>query len=80
MSVWNVECVRIDGEVMAAVKIQDDWNGNITLHVRKIHLDGNFYYANVQGQRVDVTYARDLLIGYEDNCKMALDWYRKTKF
>lgn len=79
MGVWNVECVRIDGEIMAAVKMQDDWTGNITLHVRKIHLDGNTYYANVAGQRVNVTGDRYQMIDHENLCKTALEWYHKTK-
>lgn len=80
MGVWTKECVRIDNEIMAAIRYQDDWSGRITLHVRKIHLDGNTYYCRVDGLRVDVTDAREKLIQYEDNCKNALEWYRQTKF
>lgn len=80
MGVWSVECVRIDGEVMAAVKMQDDWTGNIKLHVRKIYLDGDTYYTNVRNERVVMTEARRKLLEYEDRCKTALEWYRQTKF
>lgn len=80
MRVWNIEAVRIDGQIMAAVKIQDEWTGNITLHVRKIYLDGNTYYTNVCKERVIMTEARRELLEYEDRCKTALEWYRTTKF
>lgn len=80
MGVWNVECVKIDGEIMAAVKMQDDWTGHTTLHLRKLHLDGNQYYVNVQKVRINVTDCRDRLIDYEGRCRTALDWYNKTKF
>ncbi len=80
MGVWHCECVRIDGQLMVAVKMQDDWTGRITLHLRRIHLDGDTYYTNVQGNRINVTEARDRLIKYEDSCKTALEWYRQTKF
>lgn len=80
MGVWTRECVRIDGEVMAAVKMQDDWTGNITLHVRKIFLNGNTYYCNVQKQKINVTDAREQLLRWEDENKRAREWYNKTKF
>lgn len=80
MGVWYCECVRIDGQIMAAVKMQDDWTGAITLHLRKIYLDGNTYYTNVQRNRINVTAARERLIEQEGRIKDALDWYHKTKF
>lgn len=80
MGLWNVECVRIDGQIMAAVKMQDDYTGNITLHVRKIYLDGNTYYTNVCKNRIVMTDARARLIEYEGRCRDALEWYNKTKF
>lgn len=80
MGVWYCECVRIDGQIMAAVKMQDDWTGSITLHLRKIYLDGNTYYTNVQRNRINVTAARERLIEQEGRVRDALEWYHKTKF
>lgn len=80
MGVWYCECVRIDGQIMAAVKMQDDWTGSITLHLRKIYLDGNTYYTNVQRNRINVTSARERLIEHEGRVRDALEWYHKTKF
>ncbi len=80
MGVWYCECVRIDGQIMAAVKMQDDWTGSITLHLRKIYLDGHTYYTNVQRTRINVTAARERLIEQEGRIRDALEWYHKTKF
>lgn len=80
MSVWGAEVVRIDGQLMAAVKIQDDWTGSISLHLRKMYLDGNTYYCNVLKNRVNMTGKRAAYLQYEDRCKDALEWYAKTRF
>lgn len=80
MGVWYKECVRIDGQVMAAVKIQDEWTGQIKLHVREVRLHGNRYYCNVLKEVVDMTEAHAQLMELESRQKKADEWYAKTKF
>ena len=79
MSVYDVEAVRINGDIMAAVRIQDDWSGNIKLNVRRIFPDGNDYYCRCDGQRVKVTEQRRRLLDYEDKVKSAFEWERQTR-
>lgn len=40
MSIWHKEVVRIDGELMAYVGVQDDYYGTIRYGLRNIHLTG----------------------------------------
>lgn len=77
MSVWQCECVRVDGELMAAVRIQDDWTGNVRTTLRKIHLDPKtgHYWFSAEGQHVNVTELRE-----EEKIKEVLKWYKQTKW
>ena len=81
MSVWHCELVRVDGELMAAVRIQDDWTGIIRTNLRKIHLDPktNHYWFSSEGQRVNVTEMREKFLREEDHIKEALKWYKDTR-
>ena len=80
MSIYGVECVRLNGDIMAYVRVQNDLSGSIRGGLRDIHLDGNGYYCRVDGMRVNVTKQRQQLLDYENKCKTAIDWYNKTKF
>lgn len=80
MSIWHKEILRVDGDLKAYIEVQDDYTGNIRGGLRDIHLEGNNYYVRADGNRVDVTEARDNFLRYEDKVKSALDWYNKTKF
>lgn len=82
MSVWHCECVRVDGELMAAVRIQDDWTGNVRTTLRKIHLDPktDHYWFSSEGQHVDATELRERFLREEDKIKEALKWYKQTNW
>lgn len=80
MSIWHKEVVRIDGDLKAYVEVQDDYSGSIRGGLRDIHLEGNNYYVRADGNKVDVTEARNNFLAYESKVKSALDWYNKTKF
>ena len=72
----NIECVRIFGDVMAAIQIQDEWTGNYKIFVRKIYSDGNRYYCNADRKRVDVTEARNQFLRIEEMQRTGLKWYK----
>lgn len=55
MGVYDVELTRLDGEIKAYVKIQNDYTGAIIGQLRKIYLDGNEYYIRADGRRVNVS-------------------------
>lgn len=51
MSIWDTEIVRVDGELKAYVKVQNEIKGGITGCLRNIHLDGNRYYCRADGRK-----------------------------
>lgn len=55
MGVYDVELTRLDGEIKAYVKIQNDYTGAIIGQLRKIYLDGDEYYIRADGRRVNVS-------------------------
>ena len=80
MSVYSIECTRLNGDIMAYVRVQNDWTGAILGQVKKIFLDGDNYYCHADGNRVIVNEQRQRFLDYESRVRTALDWYNKTKF
>lgn len=74
MGIWHKECVRCDGDIMAFIKVQDDYTGNIRPRLCTMHLDGNTYWAKADGQRINMTEERNRLLRYEDKVKSALEF------
>ena len=81
MSVWHSELVRVDGELMVSVRIQDDWTGIIRTNLRLLHLDPktNHYWFSSEGQHIDATEMRERFLREEDHIKEALKWYKDTR-
>ena len=80
MSVWNLEVVKIDGEHYAAIKVQDDWTGNITMNFRKVRYREGKYYIKVDGRMENITEIVQRNNRYEDSVKEALEWTKQTKW
>lgn len=80
MSIWHKEVVKVNGRLMAYVETQNEYTGATKGGLREIHVDDNRYFCRADGQRVDVTEDRERCIDYENRCKIALDWYSRTKF
>lgn len=74
------ECVRLNGDIMCFVRIQNEWTGEVRNRLCPIHLDGNTYWIKADSQRVKVNRFRDDFIRKEDHIKEALEWYRKTRY
>lgn len=80
MSIWHKEVVRVKGDLMAYVEIQNDWTGDIRGGLRELHIDGDRYYVRADGNRVDVTDDRQKMLDYEDKVKRALKIMRDNNF
>lgn len=80
MSIYNYELVRLNGDIKAYVRIQNDWSGQITEGIRNIFLKDNNYYFHADGTTVNVNTRREDFLRREDQIRTALDWYQKTKF
>lgn len=79
MSIWDKEIVRVDGELKVYVKIQNDVTGNIAGTLRNIHIDGNCYYCRADGNRVDVTAARERFLQNENYIKSAVEYCKQQR-
>lgn len=82
MSVWSQEIVRIDGDLMVAARIQDDWTGTIRTTLRQMHMDektGRYWYS-AEGARIDITTKREDFLRREDQIEAALKWFKETKW
>lgn len=77
MSIWHKEVVRIDGELMAYVGVQDDYYGTIRYGLRNIHLTGDTYWCEADHAHVVLNNEREKLLKYEDLCKSAIEFYKK---
>lgn len=80
MSLYSLELVRLNGDIKAYVRIQNDWSGQITEGIRNIFLKGDRYYINVDGQKHIVNRQREDFLMNEQHIKNALKWYTETKF
>lgn len=77
---YDFEVTRLNGDLYAFIRIQDEWTGNIKEGLRQIKLDGNQYYIRAETQRHNVTPQVTRFKMHEDKIKSALEWYDKTKF
>lgn len=80
MALYGFEITRLNGDLYAFIRIQDEWTGNITEGIRQVKLDGNDYYFRAETQRHNCTVNVARFREYENKVKSALDWYNKTKF
>lgn len=80
MSLYSLELVRLNGDIKAYVRVQNDWSGQITEGIRNIFLKGDRYYINVDGQKHIVNRQREDFLMREEQIKDALKWYKETKF
>ena len=80
MSLYSLELVRLNGDIKAYVRIQNDWSGQITEGIRNIFLKDDQYYINADGCKHVVNKQRDDFLMKEEHIKDALKWYKETKF
>lgn len=81
MSVYDYELVRCNGSIKAFVRIQNDWTGQIRDSIKCIIDDKNGrYHMIADGQRIDVTAAREKFIQYEEYIRECIKWRKQTDF
>lgn len=80
MSLYDFEITRLNGDLYAFVRIQDEWTGSIKEGLRQIRLDGNKYVFRCETITHNATNQVQKFKMKEDTIKTALDWYNKTKF
>lgn len=80
MSLYSLELVRLNGDIKAYVRIQNDWSGQITEGIRNIFFKDNRHYINADGCKHIVDKQLDDFRMKEEHIKDALKWYKETKF
>lgn len=79
MSIWDTEIVNVQGDLMCVVRVQNDFTGNITPHLRKIFMDSKgIRYVNIDTMKVDVEEALHLYKRHNDMVEVALNYYHET--
>lgn len=80
MSLYSLELVRLNGDIKAYVRVQNEWSGQITEGIRNIFHKDDRYYIRVDGQEHKINHERDQFLMHEQHIKDALKWYKETKF
>ena len=77
--IWEIEIIRVDGNLFAYTRIQNEFTGNISGHFRRIYKDKNGYYAKADGRNQYLNSAVDSFLKQETHTKEAIDFFRKYK-
>ena len=80
MSIYSTEITRLNGDLMAFVRIQNDWTGQIRGRIATVISQNGRKHIVADGQRKDVTIKCEDFLRKEAQVKAALDWYKKTKW
>lgn len=78
MGIWDAEAVRVDGNLFAYIKVQNDYFGNVSGNFRRIYQDKNgHYYAKADGRNQNMDNQVNVLLEYEAMQKELKDFYNK---
>ena len=80
MSIYSTEITRLNGDLMAYVRIQNDWTGQIRGRIATVISQKGRKHIVADGQKKDVTIQCEDFLRKEEQIKAALDWYKKTKW
>ena len=80
MSLYSLELVRLNGDIKAYVRVQNDWSGQITEGIRNIFSENGNNYIRVDGQKHYINAELSRFHMNEEHIKDALKWYKETKF
>ena len=75
MSIWSYNIIRVDGQLFAYIRIQDDYTGNIAGRFSKVHQSGFDYYFRAEGKRNLCTRQVDAFLSREVHQKAAIEFY-----
>lgn len=76
--IWSKQVLRVDGELKAYVRVQNEFTGSIQGRLYAIKESGNGFYVNADGERQDITKERDAFIEKEAFIKRAVDNYKRN--
>ena len=78
MGLWDTEVLRVDGNLFAYVRVQNDYNGNISGSFRRIYQDkNNHYYAKADGRNQNMDAQVQKFLAYELRQKEYKEFYDK---
>ena len=80
MSIYSTEITRLNGDLMAFVRIQNDWTGQIRGRIATVISQNGRKHIVADGTKRDVTIQCEDFLRKEEQVKVALDWYKKTKW
>lgn len=78
MSIWRYNVTRLDGELMAYVKVQDDWTGNIVAALRKVRMDDEGYYFRAENRRIHINKEVESYTRRESEIEYALKFFKEN--
>lgn len=80
MGIWDTEVIRVDGNLFAYIKVQNDYSGNVSGSFRRIYQDKHgHYYAKADGRNQNMDNQVNRLLANEARHKEIMDFYNKYK-
>lgn len=78
MGIWDTEVIRVDGNLFAYIKVQNDYSGNVSGSFRRIYQDKQgHYYAKADGRNQNMDNQVNRLLYCENRNKEIMDFYNK---
>lgn len=78
MGIWDTEVIRVDGNLFAYIRVQNDYSGNISGSFRRIYKDKHgHYYAKADGRNQNMDTAVSSLLAHEQRLNVISDFYNK---
>ena len=77
--IWDAEVLRVDGNLYAYIRVQNEFTGNISGTFRRIYKNKDGYYAQADGKKNYLNSKVDALLAHEARQKDITDFYNKYK-
>ena len=78
MGIWDTEIIRVDGNLFTYVRVQNDYNGNISGSFRRVYQDKDkHYYAKADGRNQNMDAQVQRFLAYEIRQKEYKEFYDK---
>ena len=79
MGIWETEVIRVDGNLFAYIRVQNEFTGNISGNFRRIYQDkkDGHYYAKADGNNQNLNVAVARFLAQELNHKSYKEFYDK---
>lgn len=79
MGIWETEVIRVDGNLFAYIRVQNEFTGNISGSFRRIYQDkkDGHYYAKADGRNQDLSDVVQRFRAQQVREKEIRDFYNK---